>query len=62
MSINKISPNPLLDIGVKSLLSNDNMLAFFKNFCDAITSRIWKFKKPKNWKYAGINFLKVYTY
>jgi len=31
MSINKISPNPLLDIGVKSLLSNDNMLAFFKN-------------------------------
>ena len=60
MRINKISPNPFLDLGVKSLLSNDSMLAFFKKFCDAITSRIWKYRKPRNWKYTDMDFLKVF--
>jgi len=48
--------------GFKSLLSNEYMLTFFKKFCDAITSRIWKYKKPRNWKYNDIDFLKVFFY
>ena len=62
MRPSNISPNPFLNVGIKSLLSNDNMLTFFKKFCDAITSRIWKFKKPKNWKYKDIDFLKVFFF
>lgn len=62
MILNKIFLNPFLDIGIKSLLSNDNMLTFFKKFCDAITSRIWKYKKPRNWKYTDIDFLKVFFF
>lgn len=62
MLINKISPNPFLNVGIKSLLSNDNMLTFFKKFCDAIISRIWKYKKPRNWKYTDIDFLKVFFF
>jgi len=62
MQIQEISPNPFLNVGIKSLLSNDNMLTFFKKFCDAITSRIWKYKKPKNWKYGDIEFLKVFFF
>ncbi|KKK44235.1 hypothetical protein LCGC14_0505460 [marine sediment metagenome] len=57
---NKIFPNPLHGLGIKSLLSNHNMLSFFKKFCDAITSRMWKFKKPKNTKFNDIDFLKVF--
>ena len=62
MQLQKISPHPFLNVGIKSLLSNDNMLTFFKKFCDAITSRIWKNKKPKNWKYTDIDFLKVFFF
>ncbi len=62
MELNKIFPTPFLDIGIKSLLSNDNMLTFFKKFCNAITSRIWKYKKPRNWKYTDIDFLKVFFF
>ena len=62
MKVYEISPNPFRDFGIKPLLSNDNMLTFFKKFCDAITSRIWKYKKPKNWKYADIEFLKVFFF
>ena len=62
MQVQEISPNPFLNVGIKSLLSNDNMLTFFKKFCDAITCRIWKSKKPKNWKYTDIDFLKVFFF
>jgi len=46
--------------GLNSLLSNEYMLSFFKKFCDAITSRIWKYKKPKNTRYHDYDFLKVF--
>ncbi len=58
----KIFPNPLQGMGIKSLLSNHNMLAFFKKFCDAITSRMWKFKRAKNSRYEDIDFLKVFFF
>ncbi len=48
--------------GFKSLLSNEYILSFFKKFCDAITSRMWKYKKPKNWKYDDIDFLRVFFF
>jgi len=60
MPINKIFPDSILRSGIKSLLSNDYILAFFKKFCNAITSRIWKYKKPRNYKYSDIDFLRVY--
>jgi len=62
MPINKRFPNPFLNVGIKSLLSSDNMLTFFKKFCDAITSRIWKYKRARNWRYADIDFLKVFFF
>jgi len=62
MPIQEIFLNPFLNVGIKPLLSNDNMLTFFKKFCDAITSRIWKYKKPRDWKYTDIDFLKVFFF
>ena len=62
MPASDIFPNSVKIFGIKSLLSNDNMLAFFKKFCDAITTRIWKYKKPRNWKYTDIDFLKVFFF
>ena len=62
MPVQKIFPTPFLDLGIKSLLSNDSILAFFKKFCNAITSRIWKYKKPRNWKYKDRDFLKVFFF
>jgi hypothetical protein len=62
MSIQNINYNPILGLGLKSLLSDEYMMAFFKNFCHAITSRIWKYKKPRNWKYTDIDFLKVFFF
>jgi len=62
MRLQNIASNSILNLGIKSLLSNEYMLAFFKKFCDAITSRIWKFKKPKNWRYDDIDFLKVFFF
>ena len=53
-------PNSFLNLGIKSLLSNDNILAFFKKFYDAITSRMWKFKRAKNSRYEDKDFLKVF--
>jgi len=49
-------------LGIKSLLSNHYMLAFFKKFCEAVTSRIWKYKKPRNYIYSDIDFLKVFFF
>lgn len=62
MRVQNITPNPFLYHGVKLLPSNDNMLTFFKKFCDAITSRIWKNKKPRNWRYTDIDFLEVFFF
>ena len=62
MLINKIFPNSFSSLGIKSLLSNDSILAFFKKFCKAITSRIWKYKKPRNYIYSDIDFLQVFFY
>lgn len=57
-----ICPNLIAEMGIKSLLSNHNMLSFFKKFCDSITSRMWKFKRAKNAKYEDVNFLKVFFF
>lgn len=62
MTVNNIFPNSFLNSGIKSLLSDEYMLTFFKKFCTAITSRIWKYKKPRNWKYTDVDFLKVFFF
>jgi len=62
MSVNQIFPNSFLNLGIKSLLSNQYMLSFFKKFCDAITSRMWIFKRAKNARYEDIDFLKVFFF
>ena len=48
--------------GFKSLLSNEYMLAFFKKFCNATISRMWKFKRAKNSRYDDVDFLKVFFF
>ncbi len=62
MAVNEIFPNSFLRSGIKSLLSNEYMLLFFKKFCDAIISRMWKFKRAKNSKYEDADFLKVFFF
>ncbi len=62
MPINNISPYSFKKLGVKSLLSNHYMLAFFKKFCDTIVSQKWKFKRAKNARYEDQDFLKVFFY
>lgn len=62
MRVNNIFPNSFLNSGIKSLLSDEYMLTFFKKFCTTITSRIWKYKKPRNWRYTDIDFLKVFFF
>ena len=55
-------PNSFLNLGIKSLLSNDTILAFYKKFCDEISSRMWTFKRAKNVKYEDKDFLKVFFF
>jgi hypothetical protein len=62
MPINKISPLSIENLGVKSLLSDEYMMSFFKKFCDAIVSRMWNFKRAKNARYKNIDFLKVFFF
>jgi len=62
MPTSNIFPNSIMRLGIKSLLSNHYMLAFFKKFCEAVTSRIWKYKKPRNYIYSDIDFLKVFFF
>ena len=62
MPASNVFPKFNNDLGIKSLLSNDNMLAFFKKFCEAISSRMWKFKKAKNSRYEIKDFLKVFFF
>jgi len=62
MRLNKISPISIKRLGVKSLLSNEYMLSFFKKFCDAIISRMWQFKRARNRRYEDVDFLKVFFF
>ncbi|KKL15100.1 hypothetical protein LCGC14_2508970 [marine sediment metagenome] len=62
MQLQEIFPPPLCGLGIKSLLSNDNILAFFKKFSDEITSRMWRTKKVRNSRYEGSDFLKVFFF
>ena len=62
MTVNKISLSSIQRMGVKSLLSNQYMLLFFKKFCDEITSRMWATKKAKNARYEKEDFLRVFFY
>ena len=55
-------PKSINELGIKSLLSNVNMLSFFKKFCNAITTRTWKFKRAKHSRYEDIDFLKVFFF
>jgi len=62
MPIQKTFPNPFMDLGIKSLLSNHNMLCFFKKFCDIINSGSWTFKRAKNSRYEDFDFLRVFFF
>lgn len=62
MRTNKIFPNSIQRLGIKSLLSDEHMLSFFKKFCNAIVSRMWKFKRARNSRYEDVDFLKVFFY
>jgi len=62
MQVQNIFPNSIQNFGIKSLLSNQYMLTFFKKFCNAIISRMWRFKRAKNARYEDQDFLKVFFY
>lgn len=62
MRLNNIFPNSDLRLGIKSLLSDYNILAFFKKFCDEITSRTWRSRKAKNSRYKTLDYLKVFFF
>jgi len=57
-----VFPKSINNLGIKSLLSNEYMLSFFKKFCDSVTSRTWKFKSAKNTRYDAIDHLKVFFF
>jgi len=62
MPPSNVFPNFNNELGIKSLLSNDNILAFFKKFCNEISSRTWKFKRAKNSRYEIKDFLEVFFF
>ena len=62
MLAGNIFPHSAKKSGLESLLSNHNMLTFFKKFCDAIISRMWKFKRAKNSRYKDSDFLRVFFF
>lgn len=62
MNIQYLSPLSDLEDELKPLFSNEYMLAFFKNFCDAIKSQMWGWKKAKNARYDAEDFLRVFFY
>ena len=51
-----------LESELKSLLSDEYMFAFFKSFCNAIRSRIWRLKRGKSARYNAEDFLKVFFF
>ncbi|TKJ24024.1 MAG: hypothetical protein CEE42_11455, partial [Promethearchaeota archaeon Loki_b31] len=62
MRIKYLSPLSDLEAELKPLFSNEYMLAFFKNFCDAIESQMWGCRKGKNARYDAEDFLRVFFY
>ena len=62
MTVQKIFPISVRKMGIKSLLSNDSILSFFKKFCAAVTSHTWWFKKARNSRYEQEDFLKVFFF
>lgn len=62
MLASNVFPKSFNDMGIKSLLSNVNMLSFFKKFCNTITTRTWKLKRARNAKYDEIDFIKVFFF
>ena len=62
MPLYKLSPLSDLEAELKPLISNEYMLAFFKKFCDAIQSRMWRLRKAKNARYNAEDFLRVFFY
>ena len=62
MNVHQIFPNPWLGSGIKSLLSKEDILSFFKKFCKAIESQTRKVKKGKNARYRTEDFLRVFLF
>ena len=62
MKVHYISPLSSLEVELIPLFSNEYMLAFFKKFCDAIQSRMWRLRKAKNARYNAEDFLRVFFY
>ena len=62
MTVHQIFPNPWLGSGIKSLLSEEDMLSFFKKFCEAIKSQTRKVKRGKNARYRTEDFLRVFLF
>lgn len=62
MRVQYISPLSELEAELKPLFSNEEMMAFFKKFCDAVTSRMWSVKRGKNARYDAKDFLLVFFY
>ena len=62
MQIQYISPLSDLEAELIPLFSNENMLAFFKKFCDTIQSRMWRLRKARNARYSAEDFLRVFFY
>ncbi len=62
MPIHNINSNSDLSLGIKSLLSDEYILSFYKKFCNAIVSRMWRFKRAKNSRYRDSDFLKVFFF
>jgi len=62
MPSSNILPFSVETFGIKSLLSNHYMLAFFKKFCDATDSRTWSFKRARHARYEDHDFLRVFFF
>ena len=60
MNIYQLFPHSDWGSEMLPLFSNEYMLSFFKKFCDAVKSRMWRSKKGKNVKYELEDFLKVF--
>ncbi|TXT64611.1 MAG: transposase [Promethearchaeota archaeon] len=62
MTVHGIFPTSIRKLGIKSLLSNDSILLFYKKFCDVVISRTWRIKRAKNSKYEDSDFLRVFFF
>jgi len=62
MNENKTFSFPVRALGVKSLLSDEYMLSFFKKFYITIESRTKNFKKKKNIIYEDFGSLRAFFF